>query len=151
MFVRLEDRWQILDLIFWVLNILKWVRWALTILWLSAGLSVHLYSLSCFKYVTFSPTPLPCLRKLENNICHVIYAYRMLASDFSRICVWRTSARSRLYVCTSMMRDSHSIRAYECILRKTSYSSLIACENMTWWNIARHIPFNAKKRVFHFT
>ena len=50
----------------------------------------HQLNKYCFEHITFSPTALLFHMKLENNICHVVCAYEMLASGVyyrARMCM----------------------------------------------------------------
>ena len=49
----------------------------------------------------------------------------------SRMCVWRTLARSWLHVCTSMLRDSDQLSHVNSYYDKVRYNPRITRENMT--------------------
>ena len=79
-------------------------------------------------------------RKLiKNNICHVVYAYEMLASDqcyLARVCVGLRLCHDSIWAhpWEGIHIQFARVNAY---YDEARYKSLIACENMTRWNITQ--------------
>ena len=138
--LRFGNLWKILASILWVLSILcefGCLSLSLTVCLIECA--SHLHSLSRFEHVTFNPTPLPCHRKLENNICRVVYAYGTLGSDVryrARVCGGPQLGRNPM--CAHPWWGIHvRFACANAYYNEACYNSSIARENMTRWSITR--------------